>query len=119
MSYAFEYDGVVDGQITRPRWVKVIQGADGQEYRVLLYFNNVEERQNLTVAQIYQHLDNLVRYIKDIAQQISAIRQDDPLPSDGWHFNGNWGEVEWAKEECLQWWDTVYYLDEQDSEPTA
>mgnify|MGYP000105872505 CR=1 FL=1 len=119
MADIFEYNGVVDGQITRPQWVRVITDQSGVEHRITLTFANETERAALTVAQVYEHLANLVRYMKDVTMGISPIAQDESIPADGWHFNGNWGEVEWAKNEALEWWDSVYYLDEEDTEPSA
>ena len=116
MADTFEYS---NASLGRPKWVRTITDQSGVEHRIVLNFANSEERAGLTVAQVYEHLDNLVQYMKDVSQGISAVRQDDPTPTDGWHFNGNWSEVEWAKEETLQWWESVYYLDEEDTEPPA
>lgn len=111
MSYSFEYNG----PSSRPRWVRTITDADGVVHKIVLNFGNEEERGSLSTAQIYHHLDNLIEYIKDISQEISPIQLDEKT-TDGWHFNGRWGEVEWAKEETLRWWESVYYKDEQDEE---
>jgi hypothetical protein len=114
MSYQFEYEG----PLARPKWVRVITDLEGSEQKVVLNFNNEEERESLTNEQVYIHLDNLVQYIKDISQGISPIRLDESL-TDGWHFNGRWGEVEWAKDEALRWWESVYYKNEPDEEEPA
>lgn len=115
MRYQFEYDG----PSARPRWVKVITDTDGVDQRTVLNFANKEERESLTNEEVYNHLDNLVQYIKDVSQAISPIGLDENRPADGWHINGNWGEVEWAKEETLSWWESVYYKNEPDEEEPA
>jgi hypothetical protein len=67
---------------------------------------------------VYTHLDNLVQYIKDISQTLSPIGLDEKT-TDGWHFNGRWSEIEWAKDETLRWWESVYYKNEPDEEEPA
>jgi hypothetical protein len=111
MSYQFEYDG----PSARPKWVRVITDSEGLEHKVFLNFSNEEERKLLTDSQVYIHLNNLVEYIKDTSQLISPIGLEESV-SDGWHFNGKWSEVEWAKDESFKWWESVYYKNEQDSE---
>jgi hypothetical protein len=112
MSYLFEYSG----PNTRPRWVRVIIDANNENQKIILNFNNDEERASLSDAEVYLHLENLVQYMKDVSQGISPIGLDD-RPTDGWHFNGGWGEVEWAKNECLKWWESVYYKNEEAASP--
>ena len=114
MRYVFEYEG----PLARPKWVRVITDSAGVDQKVALNFNNEEERESLTSEEVYTHLDNLVQYIKDVSQGISPIGLDE-RPTDGWHFNGRWGEVEWAKEEALRWWESVYYKNEPDEEEPA
>ena len=114
MSYQFEYDG----PLARPKWVRVIADSQGLEQKVFLNFSNEEERELLTSEEVYIHLDNLVQYIKDISQTISPIGLDESS-TDGWHFNGGWSEVEWAKDEAFRWWESVYYKDEPDEEVPA
>jgi hypothetical protein len=114
MSYQFEYDG----PSARPRWVRVITDSDGAEQRVLLNFTNKEERESLTDEQVYSHLANLVQYIKDISQGISPLSLEQQV-TDGWHFNGKWSEVEWAKNESFDWWESIYYKAEPDEEEPA
>jgi hypothetical protein len=89
--------------------------SDGLEQRVVLNFNNDEERESLTNEEVYSHLDNIVQYIKDISQTIYPIGLDEN-PTDGWHFNGRWSEIEWAKDESFRWWESVYYKNEPDEE---
>jgi hypothetical protein len=115
MSYIFEYEGLVDGAYVRPKWLKIITEADGVEHRIILNFSNEAERETLTIEQVYSHLDNLVQYMKDVSQGIFPLGLEES-PADGWHFKGGWGEVEWAKEESLKWWESVYFKDEPEIE---
>jgi hypothetical protein len=117
--YTFEYSSAIGVTPSRPQWVKVITDSNGIDQRTLLNFENKEEFENLSVPEVYTHLDNLVQYIKDISSELSPIGIDEPIPSDGWHFNGNWGEIEWAKDECFRWWESVYYRNEPDEEESV
>lgn len=114
MSYIFEYDGYVDGEPVRPKWIKVITDANAVEQRTVLNFENKEELATLTIAQVYEHLDNLVQYIKDVSQELSPIGIEEQIPKDKWHFKGNWGEIEWARDEAFKWWNLVYYRNEEE-----
>lgn len=116
MAYEFKYKTSSTGNHVRPTWLKVLVDAEGAEQKVVLNFYNEEERNNLATEEVYTHLDNLIQYMKDICQGISSIKIDESISADGWHFNGNWSEIEWAKEESLKWWDFVYYRDEPDEE---
>jgi hypothetical protein len=116
MSSIFEYDEFNINSPSRPRWVKAITDSSGVEHRTLLNFENKEELAKLSVSDIYKHLGNLVQYMRDISTGIAPVGLNDPLPKDGWHLQGNWGEVEWAKEECLKWWRFVYYNEEEEEE---
>lgn len=107
MSYLFEYSG----PDARPQWLRIIIDANNEKQKIILNFDNEEERKLLSNAEVYLHLENIIQYIKDVSQGISAIGLDESL-TDGWHFNGGWGEVEWAKNESLKWWEYVYYKDE-------
>lgn len=104
ISYIFSYEGS-----ERPKIIKRVLDSNGATVDTVLNFYNEEERKILTVEQTYNHIDNLVQYIKDKSQVISSIKMEEPIPSDGWHFNGGWAEIEWAKEEIFKWWQSVYF----------
>jgi len=108
VSYVFEYSGPQE----RPKWARVITDADGVEQKVYLAFQNETERANLTVEEVYQHISNLIQYMKDVAQAAIPVAIDEDVPEDGWHIGGNWGEVEWAKNETYDWWKSVYFENE-------
>ena len=106
MTYIFAYDGS-----SRPAWQKILTASSGETFTVNLVFENLEDRDTLSAEQVYQHIDNLVSYIKDVTTGVSPIYLEDSEPGDGWHLKGGWGEVEWAKDEVLKWWSWAYYND--------
>lgn len=107
MTYSFVYDGS-----SRPKWEQNLVAQSGETLVIPLVFENDQQRLELTVEQVYQHIDNLIQYIKDKSSQISSIKMDEETPADGWHFKGGWGEVEWAKDEAFKWWDWAYHNDD-------
>lgn len=110
MTYSFVYDGT-----SRPAWQKTLSASSGENFVINLVFENEEDRLNLSLEQAYEYINLLVQYIKDISSGISSIAVEDPLPADGWHFNGGWGDVEWAKDEAFKWWNWAYYNDDFDT----
>jgi hypothetical protein len=114
MTYEFLYDG-----ISRPRWEKVITAESGETFRVELVYENELDRQSLSLEDVYQHLDNIVEYIKEKASEIYYVRVGEPLSNDGWHLGGGWAEIEWANAEALKWWEFVHYNDAFDPEEPA
>jgi hypothetical protein len=97
---------------SRPQAVKRISDGSGDFVDTPVSFEFTAEVENFTVEAIYQHLNNLVEYIKNTSQKLTPIGLEDEIPSDGWHLAGGWGEMMWANEECLKWWSHVYYKDE-------
>lgn len=110
IEYIFSYDGS-----TRPSCSKKFTASSGETFSVSFGYENEAEREQMTDAQIYEHLDNLLLYIKDKSQMLSVIRLDEENDGDGWHLNGGWAEMMWANEEIFKWWEYVYYRPENDS----
>lgn len=113
INYIFSYEGS-----ERPKVIKRVLDSEGTNVDTVLNFYNEDERKALTVEQTYSHIDNLVQYIKDRCQMISSVRVDEPTPSDGWHFNGGWAEIEWAKDEIFRWWQSVYFAETLEEDGT-
>lgn len=108
-----EYLSVYDGQ-SRPRATKRITDDSGQSVDTPIAFEFASEVDNFTVEDVYEHLNNLVAYIKDTSQNLSPIGLDEDIPEDAWHLKGGWGEIHWANEEAFKWWNHIYYRDEEE-----
>jgi hypothetical protein len=107
MTYEFSYE-----RGSRPEWRKVVPLSGGDTFKMSLVFENKEERENLSLEEIYSHMSNLVAYVKDVVADLDYIKVSDSIPEDGWHFGGSgWAEIDWVKEETLKWWAYYYYAD--------
>ena len=89
IEYVFSYE-----KVQRPVCVKKFTASSGETFSVSFGFENKEEREELTETQIYEHLENLLSYIKDKSQELTLIALGEKDDGDGWHLNGGWGEME-------------------------
>lgn len=110
-----EYELVYEAG-SRPKCLKKFTASSGEVFSVAFGFDNGEEREALSTEEIYVHLENLLQYIKDKAQNLSIIQLNEENDGDGWHLNGGWAEIDWANEEILRWWEYAYYRPETNSE---
>jgi hypothetical protein len=97
-----------------PTLDKRFVAESGEEFSTSIAFEAENERKNVPPEVIYEHLDNLVRYIQDESESISITQADDndiqPWPIIGWE------RIEQAKHIIIQWWQYVYFLDEPEEE---
>jgi hypothetical protein len=104
MTNIFTYDGV-----SRPKWQKVFTAADGETFSVYLVFDNLEERQSLTVEESFTHMENLVRYLKDQTNMLDIVGFNDPTPQSRYPFSPGYEEIDWVLNEITRWWSWAYY----------
>jgi hypothetical protein len=116
-SFAFNYTAG-----SRPAIEKTLTASSGETLTAQITYENEHERNSLTSKNVYEHLENLLQYIKDKSTGLSLIHEDEENDGDGWHLNGGWAEINWANEEILKWWEFAYYnelpITQNDSEPT-
>lgn len=93
-----------------PALCKVVS-TEGTKVITSLSVNNTHEITHLSDELIWQHLENLVSYIKTSSQEISLVDKG-VVPRDGWPLVG-WRSVVAAQEEALAWWLYITYRDEQ------
>jgi hypothetical protein len=97
-----------------PTLDKRFVAESGEEFSVSIAFEAENERKNIPSEVIYEHLDNLVKYIQDESESISITQGDDnnlqPWPIIGWE------KIEIAKFIIINWWQYVYFLDEEEEE---
>lgn len=95
----------------RPYICKVFKASDGEEVHTALHFANEDERKEFSAELIYEHLENVIKYIQDTAKDLSMIALDEPVGSNPWAIKG-WEKLEWANAEAHLWWNDVYYRPE-------
>lgn len=94
----------------KPEILKKITASSGEELTKKVYIFEEEERVNISDAQIYQHIENLLQYIREILQdEVSPIYKEEQ-PFGSWPLK-NWEKIETSKEEIFAWWEYVYYRD--------
>lgn len=83
---------------------------DGQVLmRVSLTPNNLEELVNVSDETIYQHINNLIDYMKTLSQGLS-ITPSGNNPRDGWAVIG-WSELSRINSLTSEWWNYVEFRD--------
>jgi hypothetical protein len=95
----------------RPKILKRFTASSGEQFTAEVLVLQESERSQLTADQVYEHLDALVGYIKKTSEIIEPIAIDEPVANHPWPLKG-WEEIEWAKNEAIQWWDYIYFRDE-------
>jgi hypothetical protein len=96
----------------RPRVLKRFTASSGEQFTAEVLVTQESERSHLTTEQVYEHLDALVAHIRRTVETVEPIAVDEPVGGNPWALK-NWEEVEWAKNEAIQWWDYVYFRDEE------
>jgi len=111
MTYTFIYDGT-----NPPKWEKLFTAESGETFSVALVFENQEDRLQLNSDQVYQHLENMLQYVKDRTSSLQLVQLDEEAPDHFWPLHGNYDEVETLMQEIQKWWNWVYFNDNFDPE---
>lgn len=111
MTYVFTYDGT-----DAPRWEKSFEAASGEVFAVSLVFENEEDREALTPEQAYEHMENMLQYVKDKTLSLSLIQLNDPPPDGYWPIVNDYEKVEQTMQEIHKWWSWAYYNDAFESD---
>lgn len=96
---------------SKPYICKVFTSSNEEEVHTALHFANEDERKNFSSELIYEHLENVIKYIQDTAKTLSMIALDEPVGSNPWAIKG-WEKLHWANEEAYLWWNDIYYRPE-------
>lgn len=110
MTYLFTYDGT-----NSPKWEKIFTAENGENFSVSLVFENKEDRLNLTAAQVYEHMENMLQYVKDKTSLLTLVQIDEDPLETYWPFHGNYDQVEEILQEIQKWWNWAYYNDDFDT----
>lgn len=72
---------------------------------------NKAELESITSDVIYQHLNNLVEYIKEKSLELK-MEERGKWPEESWPLLG-WALLDNLNEEYSAWWNHVTYLEEE------
>jgi hypothetical protein len=106
--YETKYDGA-----TAPRVCKIMSidsDPNAEEVVTNLTLSNLDEMQNISDEQLWEHMGNMVEYIKLKSLDLTLV---DPstYPDEGWPAVG-WALISSLNEELTQWW---VYMSRRDS----
>jgi hypothetical protein len=105
IEYIAEYNGE-----DRPYICKKFTASSSEEVHTAININNTQERDTLSAELIYTHMDNVIKYITKTSETVQMIQLDENPGFEPWPLKG-WAEIEWAKEECILWWQYIYFKD--------
>jgi hypothetical protein len=105
IEYIAEYNGE-----DRPYICKKFTASSSEEVHTAININNTQERGELSAELIYNHMDNVLKYVTDVSKTLEVIQLNENTGFEAWPIR-KWAEVEWAKEECILWWNYIYYKD--------
>jgi hypothetical protein len=94
----------------RPYICKKFVASSSEEVHTSININNTQEREELSAELIYTHMDNVLKYITKTSETIQMIQLNENTGFEPWPLKG-WAEIEWAKEECILWWQYIYFKD--------
>lgn len=103
------YEAIYDSP-NKPRLCKVVTAPDGERVPTALSLSNTEELDHLSEELLWEHMVNLVEYLKEASQRLTMV----PVgvqPNDGWPVLG-WHEIYRTHEEIMSWWIYVINRDE-------
>jgi hypothetical protein len=87
----------------KPKLQKTIS-VGGESYSQTMMFNIPEEELELiSTSVIFEHLENIVLYIREMASSMQVIHLDEPR-LDNNEFFTNMEEILWARDEARSWW---------------
>lgn len=95
----------------KPYICKVFTASNGEEVHTALHFGNEDERKTFSPELVYEHLNNLLQYIRDESTNLSMIALDEAVGTEPYSIKG-WEKIDWAQREIYFWWHDIYYRPE-------
>lgn len=105
-----EYVANYYGSEKRPYICKKFVSSSQEESHTAINVGNQEELENLSAELIYEHMQNVIKYLDEKMDFMTLIQLDELSHSEPWPIKG-WSEVEWCQNEVALWWNYVYYKD--------
>jgi hypothetical protein len=96
------------GAEKRPYICKVSTADSGEAFHTALNFGNEEERNDISAELIYEHMNNILKYIDDRINTMEVIPLEEFEVRHPWAIIG-WEEAEWGRAEITLWWEYIFY----------
>lgn len=94
--------------VNKPYICKLFKASNGEEVHTAINISNEAEKAELTVETVYEHLENVLKYMQDRSKSLSVIQYDEEVNGEPWPVRG-WPDMEWAINEVWLWWNYIYY----------
>lgn len=98
-------------ETSAPTLCKVITLPDGEEFTTALNLSNTDEIANVDDVTIRLHMENLVAYLKHLADHMSLVPEN-TYPEGGWPVIG-WVPVSAVNDDITKWWTYIEFREEQ------
>jgi hypothetical protein len=105
-----EYIANFYGAEKRPYICKKFTASNGEDSHTLINLGNEEDVKELTAELIYEHMQNVLKYVDEKLDLMTIIAMDDFQHQEPWPVKG-WAEVVWAQNEIEVWWQYIYNKD--------
>lgn len=83
--------------------------------RSIITFNNVEELSQVSDDVIYQHIENIISYMKYVSLDLKIVPEG-TAPRDGWPLMG-WANLYRLNSQITEWWNYVEFRDDSGNPP--
>lgn len=105
-----EYETRYDGEVS-PKICKIVYADNEVEVVTNLTLSNVDELEKISEDEIWQHMSNMVDYIKIKSSELTLVDKD-VYPESGWPAQG-WSLLYELNDELTRWW---VYITRRDAE---
>ncbi len=92
----------------RPSVCKKFTSSTNEESHTVINVGNEDEISQISAEIIYQHMDNVLRYLDVKMDSMSLVQLNEFNSGEPWPIKG-WSEVEWCQNEIILWWNYIYY----------
>lgn len=94
--------------LKKPYICKVFTASNGEEVHTAMNISNEEEVASFSVELIYEHIENVLQYMRDKSETLTVIQYEEEVNGEPWPVKG-WKDMEWAINEIGLWWSYIYF----------
>lgn len=103
---------------SKPYLAKVLTAGESSMEVRLSPNSDHDELDLIPLTDLYQHLNNIIQYLKDMTELLEVYSLDDPAMESRYPFRG-YGPIDEISLEANLWWQYIYFHREADEETPA
>jgi hypothetical protein len=103
---------------SKPYLAKVLTAGETSMEVKLVPSSGHDELDLVPLESLYQHLNNIVQYLKDMTALLEVYSLDDPAMESRYPFKG-YGPIDEISLEANLWWQYMFFHREADEETPA